>query len=61
MRIDSLTLFPEMFTGFLQGSLLGAAREAGLLDIRLRDIRDFAEGPHRQVDDRPFGAAPACS
>ena len=47
-----------MFTGFLQGSLLGAARERGLVDIRLIDIRDFAEGPHRQVDDRPFGGGP---
>jgi len=58
MRIDILTLFPGMFTGFLEGSLLGAARTAGLLDIRLVDIRDFAEGPHRQVDDRPFGGGP---
>jgi len=58
MRIDILTLFPEMFPGFLEGSLLGAARRSGLLDIRLVDIRDFAEGPHRQVDDRPFGGGP---
>jgi len=58
MRIDILTLFPGMFSGFLDGSLLGAARSAGLLDIRLVDIRDFAEGPHRQVDDRPFGGGP---
>ncbi|MFM8413955.1 MAG: tRNA (guanosine(37)-N1)-methyltransferase TrmD [Planctomycetota bacterium] len=58
MRIDILTLFPGMFSGFLEGSLLGAARNAGLLDVRLVDIRDFAEGPHRQVDDRPFGGGP---
>ncbi|MFM1903017.1 MAG: hypothetical protein RLZZ440_917 [Planctomycetota bacterium] len=58
MRIDILTLFPGMFTGFLEGSLLGAARSAGILDVRLVDIRDFAEGPHRQVDDRPFGGGP---
>lgn len=58
MRIDILTLFPGMFTGFLEGSLLGAARADGLVDIRLTDIRDFAEGPHRQVDDRPFGGGP---
>ena len=58
MRIDILTLFPGMFSGFLEGSLLGAARTAGILDIRLVDIRDFAEGPHRQVDDRPFGGGP---
>jgi tRNA (guanine37-N1)-methyltransferase len=58
MRIDILTLFPDMFSGFLEGSLLGAARTAGLVDIRITDIRDFAEGPHRQVDDRPFGGGP---
>jgi len=58
MRIDILTLFPEMFTGFLDGSLLGAARASGLLDIRIVNIRDFAEGVHRQVDDRPFGGGP---
>lgn len=58
MRIDVLTLFPELFTSFLEGSLLGAARRRGLLDVRLTNIRDFAEGVHRQVDDRPFGGGP---
>lgn len=58
MRIDILTLFPEMFTSFLEGSLLGAARAAGRIDVRVTDIRDFAEGVHRQVDDRPFGGGP---
>ncbi len=58
MRIDILTLFPEMFTGFLDGSLLGAARRDGLIDVRLVDIRDFADGRHRQVDDRPYGGGP---
>jgi tRNA (guanine37-N1)-methyltransferase len=58
MRIDILTLFPDMFTSFLEGSLLGAARAAGLIDVRLTNIRDFAEGVHRQVDDRPFGGGP---
>ena len=58
MRIDILTLFPEIFSGFLDGSLLGAARAKGLVDIRLTNIRDFAEGVHRQVDDRPFGGGP---
>lgn len=58
MRIDILTLFPEMFSGFLDGSLLGAARSAGLVDIRVTNIRDFADGVHRQVDDRPFGGGP---
>ena len=58
MRIDVVTLFPEMFRGFLDGSLLGAAQQAGLLDIRLKNIRDFATGVHRQVDDRPYGGGP---
>ena len=58
MRIDIVTLFPEMFASFLDGSLLGAARRAGTIDVRLTDIRDFAEGVHRQVDDRPFGGGP---
>lgn len=58
MRIDILTLFPEMFTSFLDGSLIGAARAAGLLDVRVTNIRDFATGVHRQVDDRPFGGGP---
>ena len=58
MRIDVVTLFPEMFQGFLDGSLLGAAQKSGLLDIRLKNIRDFATGVHRQVDDRPYGGGP---
>ena len=58
MRIDILTLFPEMFASFLDGSLLGAARSGGLIDVRVTNIRDFATGVHRQVDDRPFGGGP---
>jgi tRNA (guanine37-N1)-methyltransferase len=58
MRIDVLTLFPEMFSGFLEASLLGEARRRGLVDVALTNIRDFAEGVHRQVDDRPFGGGP---
>jgi tRNA (guanine37-N1)-methyltransferase len=58
MRIDIVTLFPEIFTGFLDGSLLGSARASGVLDIRLTNFRDFAAGAHRQVDDRPFGGGP---
>jgi len=58
MRIDIVTLFPEMFTSFLDGSLLGSARKAGLVDIRLTNFREFANGVHRQVDDRPYGGGP---
>ncbi|NMB44887.1 MAG: tRNA (guanosine(37)-N1)-methyltransferase TrmD [Firmicutes bacterium] len=55
MRIDVLTLFPEMFYGPLQASIIGRAQAAGLVDIHLWDIRDFATDRHRQVDDYPFG------
>jgi len=58
MRIDIVTLFPEMFASFLEGSLLGAARHSGIVDIRLTNFRDFAAGVHRQVDDRPYGGGP---
>ncbi len=58
MRFDVITLFPELFSSFLEGSLLGAARRSGLIDVRLANIRDYSEGVHRQVDDRPFGGGP---
>jgi tRNA (guanine37-N1)-methyltransferase len=50
-----LTLFPGMFRGFLEGSILGKARSRGLLDIRLVDIRDFATDRHHVCDDAPYG------
>lgn len=55
MRLDILTLFPDMFLSFLKESILGRAVKRGLVDIRLTDIRSFARGPHRQTDDRPYG------
>ena len=55
MRFDVLTIFPGMFAGYLDEGLLGKAIQRGLIDIRLVDIRDFAEGPHRSTDDRPYG------
>lgn len=58
MRIDVLTIFPEIFEGPLRASLLGKAAEQGIVDVRVHDIRDFAEGPHRQVDDASFGGGP---
>lgn len=58
MRFDVLTLFPEMFPGYLGQSLLKLAIERGLVDVRLHNIRDWAEGKHRNVDDRPFGGGP---
>lgn len=58
MRIDILTLFPEMVTPYLQGSLLGKAVREGLLDIEVTNIRDFATDRHRTTDDAPFGGGP---
>ncbi len=58
MRIDILSLFPEYFESPLRVSILKRAIEKGLLDIRLTDIRSFAEGKHRKVDDRPYGGGP---
>ena len=55
MRIDILTLFPEMFSGVLQSSILGRAREKGLLEVRTHNIRDYADNKHRKADDYPFG------
>src|SRR5215475_1507018 len=58
MRIDVLTLFPEMFPGYLGQSLLKRAIDAGLVEIQIHNIRDWASGKHQQVDDRPFGGGP---
>lgn len=58
MRFDVLTLFPEMFPGYLGQSLLKRAIDAGLVDVQLWNIRDWATGKHRSVDDRPFGGGP---
>jgi tRNA (guanine37-N1)-methyltransferase len=55
MRIDVFTIFPGMVDGFLAQSLLGKARAAGLLDVRVHDLRSAAIDPHRSVDDAPFG------
>ena len=54
MKINILTLFPEMFTP-LQESMLGRAREKGILDINLINIRDYTEDKHNRVDNTPFG------
>lgn len=58
MRIDILTIFPEIFEAPLKAGLLGKAIEAGSLDVVVSDIRDFADAPHRSVDDAPFGGGP---
>ena len=55
MRIDILTLFPEMFAGPFSESMLGRAQENGLLSIRIHNIRDWADNKHSKADDYPFG------
>src|SRR6266581_1101650 len=58
MRFDVLTLFPELFQGYLSQSILKLALERGLVEVHLWNIRDWAKGKHKSVDDRPFGGGP---
>ena len=58
MRIDVLTLFPEMFAPVLGASIPGRAAAAGLLELHAHDIRAWSQDKHRKVDDRPFGGGP---
>ncbi len=55
MRIQVLTIFPELFGPFLETALLGRARERGLLEVKVHDLRDWSADRHRSVDDEPFG------
>lgn len=55
MKINILTLFPEMFSGFKSESIIGKALEKGLLEINIINIRDFCYDKHKQADDMPFG------
>ncbi len=55
MRIDVLTLFPEMFTGVLSSSILGKAQERGIVDVHVTNFREFSESKHGTVDDTPYG------
>ena len=54
-RVNILTIFPEMFESFFSASILGRAREQGLIDIRTTDIRPFSNSKHHNTDDYPFG------
>ncbi|MDR1144921.1 MAG: tRNA (guanosine(37)-N1)-methyltransferase TrmD [Verrucomicrobiales bacterium] len=58
MKIDVLTLFPEMLAGPLQASIVSRAQRGGQVRIDVHDIRDYAHAKHRTVDDRPFGGGP---
>lgn len=55
MRFDAITIFPELFATFLETSLVGRARAAGLLRVELHDLREFTDDRHRSVDDEPYG------
>ena len=55
MRIDVITIFPDLVDGFASSSLLGKARREGLIDIRIHDLRSATIDPHHSVDDSPFG------
>lgn len=58
MKIDVLTLFPAMFAGPLDESIIKRARQAGLLELQLHQLRDWTHDRHKTVDDRPFGGGP---
>src|SRR6266576_1788742 len=58
MRIDVLTLFPGMFAGPLDESIVGRARAQGLLELRIVNLRDYTHDRHKTVDDKPFGGGP---
>lgn len=58
MRFDVLTLFPEIFSGYLTQSLLKLAIDRGLTSVHTHNIRDWAQGKHKNVDDKPFGGGP---
>jgi tRNA (guanine37-N1)-methyltransferase len=55
MRFDLVTIFPEFFAGPLEHGIVRRAREAGLIEVRVQDLREFTKDRHRTVDDRPFG------
>jgi tRNA (guanine37-N1)-methyltransferase len=55
MRFDIITIFPELFNGVLECGIVRRARQSGILDARVVNLRDFASDKHRTVDDRPFG------
>jgi len=55
MRFDLITIFPEFFAGPLEHGIVRRAREANLMDVHVRDLREFTHDRHRTVDDRPFG------
>src|SRR5262245_38286340 len=58
MKVDVLTLFPAMFAGPLDESIIQRARTSGLLELRVHNLRDYTHDRHKTVDDKPFGGGP---
>lgn len=58
MRIDVLTLFPEVISPYVSASILGRAQSLGVASIHAHQLRDYSTDPHHKVDDRPFGGGP---
>ena len=55
MKFDIITIFPHIFDSYLGESILGRAQKQGLIEINMRDLRDYATDKHRSVDDSPYG------
>lgn len=55
MKFDIITIFPQIFGSYFAESILGRAQKAGLIEIKIHDLRDYAEGKHKKVDDTPYG------
>ena len=58
MRFDVLTLFPEIFSGYLTQSILNKAIQKGFVDVQIHNLRDWSKDKHQKLDDRPFGGGP---
>lgn len=58
LRVDIITIFPEMVMPYLSGAMLGRGQKTGLLDLRAHQLRDWTDDAHKTVDDRPFGGGP---
>jgi len=58
MRIDVITIFPEIFDGFINTSIIGRAQKKGYINLKIHNLRDYATNKHKTVDDKPFGGGP---
>ncbi len=57
MRFDIITIFPRIFESVFSGGVLKKAREGGLIEVKIHDLRDYTHDKHRQIDDRPYGGS----